>query len=143
MSIILLAGENMNDFVRDLFDSRDPFVTETILLCQQIGWHFEDLELHRDKERKDKSSKKQEARNDGVGDRISSLTLQHPCWVLMRQISDPKNMFALYLRPGDVYTMSGPARWEWQHGIMLTTPPTTPRLTRKSIVFRFIEEYPQ
>eukprot|EP00055_Hartaetosiga_balthica_P008585 m.32437 g.32437 ORF g.32437 m.32437 type:complete len:493 (-) comp6384_c0_seq2:112-1590(-) len=135
-------GENISDYVRNLFQPRDPFVTDTVLLCQQFGWHFEDLELHRDKDRRDKTHNKQEVSDDGVGDRISSLTLQHTCWVVLREISNPKNYFCLYLRPGDLYTMSGPARWAWQHGIMLSGEPTCHEKTRISMIFRFLEEHP-
>ena len=66
----------MNRLMETMFTPEDPFVTETRLLCQQIGWHYEDLEPHCDREREDKSFASQEPADDGVGDRITSLTLR-------------------------------------------------------------------
>eukprot|EP00042_Codosiga_hollandica_P040108 m.342229 g.342229 ORF g.342229 m.342229 type:complete len:110 (+) comp55776_c0_seq10:2236-2565(+) len=73
-----LDGTNitLNDCVESLFESKDPFVTETKILCQQITWHLEDLELHCDRERPDKTHERQPNGFDGVGDRITSLTLR-------------------------------------------------------------------
>lgn len=44
--------------MEELFPSLDPFVTSTKLLCQQLAWHLEDLELHCDKERRDKTAQR-------------------------------------------------------------------------------------
>jgi hypothetical protein len=52
----LANGTDLNTMVASLFSSADPFVTETKLLCQQIGWHFEDLDAHCDLERRDKTA---------------------------------------------------------------------------------------
>ena len=46
-------------YIANLFPGpSDPFVTSTELLCQQLNWHYEDLDPHCDKERLDKSKKK-------------------------------------------------------------------------------------
>ena len=65
------------------------------LLCQQIGWHYEDLDPHCDKERRDKTSERQQAGWDGIGDRITSLTLRRGCWLFMRETKDHSNSFAV------------------------------------------------
>lgn len=177
-----------------MFPPLDPFVTATKLLCQQLAWHLEDLELHCDKERPDKSTERQvawlgcsarlvmlpvfahmackpplcrfglrsasritlcivshavlctcrqEAGHDGVGDRITSLTLRAPCWLFMREKANTRNCFALWLEPGDVYSMTAESRWKWQHAIFLATTPTSRDDCRVSVVFRLLEEYPE
>jgi len=42
---------------------------------------------------------------DGIGDRITSLTLRTGCWLFMRETKNHANNFALYLQPGDLYTL--------------------------------------
>jgi hypothetical protein len=141
-------GQDMNTFITNLFPSTDPFVTKTELLCQQLAWHYEDLEPHCDRERKDKTTKRQLPGEDGVGDRITSLTLQQACWLLMRETKQYENCFAVRLQPGDVYTLSDDARWRWQHAICLDDLTTNPFSNntdfkgRISIVWRLLEEYP-
>ena len=52
-------------------------MTSTKLLCQQLAWHLEDLELHCDKERRDKTT-----------DRYASLTvLKGWVWLMIRAVS--------------------------------------------------------
>eukprot|EP00730_Choanoeca_flexa_P018871 TRINITY_DN9200_c0_g1_i1.p1 TRINITY_DN9200_c0_g1~~TRINITY_DN9200_c0_g1_i1.p1 ORF type:complete len:407 (+),score=63.07 TRINITY_DN9200_c0_g1_i1:188-1408(+) len=140
----LESGQDINQFIEQTFPSNDPFIVRTKLLCQQVAWHYEDLELHCDRERPDKLSTKQEAGFDGIGDRITSLTLRSPCWLLLRERAYPKNHFAVWLQPGDVYTMAGDSRWKWQHGIFLPSKPSkTDNNCRISIVFRLLEEHPE
>jgi len=113
------------------------------LLCQQITWHYQDLDMHCDKDRPDKKHDKQSPGLDGVGDRITSLTLRAGAWLLMRRTNDVSDCFAVRLEPGDVYTMAGDSRWKWQHGIFLDTLPEPRSSSRISLVFRSIEEYPE
>jgi hypothetical protein len=69
-------GKMLNETIVSLWPASDPFVTSTEvnfiftfysgvvnmpvlqLLCQQVSWHYEDLDPHCDKERRDKSSDK-------------------------------------------------------------------------------------
>eukprot|EP00041_Stephanoeca_diplocostata_P011770 m.194686 g.194686 ORF g.194686 m.194686 type:complete len:376 (-) comp18657_c0_seq5:1110-2237(-) len=138
-----IDGQNLNEVVPSLFPVHDPFVTSTEILCQQLAWHYEDLDLHCDKDRQDKTHEKQPPGSDGVGDRITSLTLRRGCWLFLRETSNHANCFALHLEPGDIYTMSGPARWRWQHGIFLDEPPLSDHDCRISILWRLLEEYPE
>eukprot|EP00053_Salpingoeca_punica_P015563 m.143786 g.143786 ORF g.143786 m.143786 type:complete len:596 (+) comp16748_c0_seq2:307-2094(+) len=137
------SGEDMNDFIVNLFPPRDPFVVRTELLCQQIAWHCEDLEPHCDRERRDKLHTRQQPGADGVGDRITSLTLRQPCWLLMRETVCYENCFAVRLSPGDVYTMCDESRWRWQHGILLDDKVHDVLTSRVSLVWRQLEEYPE
>eukprot|EP00045_Choanoeca_perplexa_P016420 m.222556 g.222556 ORF g.222556 m.222556 type:complete len:399 (+) comp17254_c0_seq13:136-1332(+) len=137
-------GRSLNQAIETEFPSTDPFVTQTQLLCQQVAWHYEDLELHCDRERPDKLHTKQDPAFDGIGDRITSLTLRTPCWLLLRERANHKNYFAVWLEPGDVYTMAGDSRWKWQHGIFLPFQPDPKQNNcRISIVFRLLEHYPE
>lgn len=99
--------------------------------------------MHCDKDRPDKKHDKQSPGLDGVGDRITSLTLRAGAWLLMRRTNDVSDCFAVRLEPGDVYTMAGDSRWKWQHGIFLDTLPEPRSSSRISLVFRSIEEYPE
>eukprot|EP00042_Codosiga_hollandica_P040119 m.342201 g.342201 ORF g.342201 m.342201 type:complete len:682 (+) comp55776_c0_seq9:531-2576(+) len=140
-----LDGTNitLNDCVESLFESKDPFVTETKILCQQITWHLEDLELHCDRERPDKTHERQPNGFDGVGDRITSLTLRKSCWLFMRETANPRTCFAVRLRPGDLWTITGESRWKWQHGIFLEEIPADVTESRISLVWRLIEQWPE
>ena len=120
---------DLNTAVESLFQSSDPFVTRTRILCQQIGWHYEDLDPHCDKERPDKSNERQQPGWDGIGDRITSLTLRRSCWLFMRETKDHANSFAVHLEPGDIYTLAGESRWSWQHAILLDELPVGPLRT--------------
>lgn len=70
------TGALLDGIVEELFPPADPFVISTTTLCQQITWNMNDLEPHCDKERPDKSDDRQSSGMDGVGDRITSLTLK-------------------------------------------------------------------
>lgn len=57
---------------------------------------------------------------DGVGDRITSLTLRRGCWLLLRETACHANCFAMHLEPGDIYTMVSvcscqPLRCSWTY----------------------------
>eukprot|EP00051_Salpingoeca_urceolata_P002305 m.48989 g.48989 ORF g.48989 m.48989 type:complete len:371 (+) comp12039_c0_seq2:395-1507(+) len=138
----LETGQDVCDFVTNLFDINDPFCVKQQLLCQQVTWSCEDLEPHCDRERPDKTHKTQHVQDDGMGDRITSLTLRRPCWLLLRETATPTNCIAVRLLPGDVYTLAGPARWRWQHAILLDEPVADYSQCRMSIVFRILEEFP-
>ncbi len=43
--------------------------------------------------------------HDGLGDRITSLTLRTPCWLFLRETANHARCFAVRLRPGDLYSM--------------------------------------
>jgi alkylated DNA repair dioxygenase AlkB len=60
----------------------------------------------------------------------------------MRERANTRNFFAVWLEPGDVYTMCSAARWQWQHAIFLSETPAAPDKCRISVVFRLLEEYP-
>eukprot|EP00052_Salpingoeca_macrocollata_P025775 m.235561 g.235561 ORF g.235561 m.235561 type:complete len:107 (-) comp22482_c1_seq2:79-399(-) len=79
---------------------------------------------------------------DGVGDRITSLTLRCSCWLLMRETKHLDNFFCVRLNPGDVYTMAAESRWRWQHAILLDEPPKDANSCRISLLWRVLEEYP-
>lgn len=135
-------GSDLNDTICNLHPPSDPFATKQEILCQQLAWHMEDLEPHCDRERHDKTHERQKPSDDGVGDRITSLTLRVPCWLLLRPTSDHHRAFAVRLQPGDVYSLSGESRWNWQHAVMLDELPANTNLARVSIVWRILEEYP-
>ena len=48
---------------------------------------------------------RQQPQFDGLGDRITSLTLRAGCWLFLRETARHANCFAVHLEPGDVYTM--------------------------------------
>lgn len=139
---LLSKGLPLDDVVESLFPSADPFVTSNKILCQQITWNMQDLEPHCDKERQDKTHISQPSGMDGVGDRITSLTLKKSCWLLMRRTMCHADCFALRLDPGDLYSISGEARWKWQHGIYLDDMPESFTNSRISLVWRILEQYP-
>lgn len=136
-------GGDMNTVVTHLQPPADPFAVRRELLCQQIAWHLEDLEPHCDRERRDKSTERQQPMLDGVGDCIVSLTLRRPCWLLMRRTADHRDSFAIRLRPGDLYALTGDSRWKWQHGIMIEEPPSGRADCRVSMIWRILEEHPE
>eukprot|EP00054_Salpingoeca_dolichothecata_P015363 m.88472 g.88472 ORF g.88472 m.88472 type:complete len:402 (-) comp21457_c5_seq1:39-1244(-) len=142
INFVLDDGRNLNKMAETMTPSRDPFVTSTKLLCQQLAWHYEDLESHCDRDRPDKLPTKQKPNEDGVGDRITSLTLRRAAWIFFRETANHANNFAIHVQPGDMYTMAGISRWKWQHAVMLDELPTNVEECRVSVVFRLLEEYP-
>ena len=137
------GGLQLDAVVERLFPPMDPFATGTAILCQQITWNMQDLEPHCDRDRADKDSAPQPAGMDGAGDRITSLTLKQPCWLLMRLTRDARQCFAVRLQPGDLYSIAGPARWHWQHAIYIDETPPSFAEARISMVWRMLEQHPE
>jgi hypothetical protein len=93
---------------------------------------------HWDKDRRDKSHKPLDPKAfDGPGDVLATLCLGCTCTLLMLPRGGRAGAFAVELEPGDIYVLSGDARWEWKHGISVVDDEM---LARRAIVWRFLAD---